>query len=71
MNSCVFIQHMDLDATVSISPITITKAAVSLDNLPIIRSALEGSHSLDSLMKPITIVDIVEISSSSVAESSQ
>ena len=69
--------HVDLDAAVSNSPITITKAAVSLDDPPVIRSALEGRRSLDSLMKPITTVDITtpdpipsEISSSSV-ESSQ
>ena len=62
--------HVDLDAAVS-------KTAVSLDDPPIIRSALEGRRSLDSLMKPITTLDIttpdpipVEISSSSVEESS-
>ena len=51
--------HVDLDAAVSKSPVTITKAAVSLDDPPIIiKSALEGRRSLDSLMKPITTVDI-------------
>jgi hypothetical protein len=71
--------HVDLDAAVNKPPITITKAAaVSLDDPPIIRSTLEGRRSLDSLMKPTTIADIttpdpipVEISSSSVGESSQ
>ena len=70
--------HVDFDAAVSKPPITTDKAAVSLDDPPIIKSALEGRRSLDSLMKPITIVDIttpdpipVEISSSSVEESSQ
>ena len=70
--------HVDFDAAVSDLPITTDKAAVSLDDPPIIRPALEGRRSLDSLMKPITTVDIttpdptpVEISSSSVEESSQ
>ena len=65
--------HVDLDAP----PIS-TEAAVSLDDLPIIKSTLEGKRSLDSLIKPTTIVDIaspdpvpVEITSSSVEESSQ
>jgi hypothetical protein len=69
--------HVDLDTPVIKSPI-ITKASVSLDDLPIIRSALEGRRSLDSLMKPTTIADIttpdpvsVEITSSGVEESSQ
>ena len=69
--------HVDLDTPVTKTP-TITKASVSLDDLPIIRSALEGRRSLDSLMKPTTIVDItppdpvsIETSSSGVEESSQ
>ena len=69
---------VDLDAAVSKPPVTVDKGVVSLDDPPIFRSALEGRRSLDSLMKPITIVDItipdpisVEISSSSLEESSQ
>ena len=65
--------HVDLDA----APITITKAAVSLDDPPIIRSTLEDRRSLDSLMKPIVSLDMttpdpipVKISSSSVEDSS-
>ena len=66
--------HVDLDTVVSKSPgpITITKAAVSL-MIPIIRSALEGRRSLNSLMKPMTAVAMtapdaipIEISSSEV-----
>ena len=48
--------HVDLDAAVTKSP-TITKAALLLDDLPIIKS--EGRRSLDSLMKPITAVDVI------------
>ena len=61
--------HVDLPS--------ITKAAVLLDDPPIIKSALEGRRSLDSLMKPITTDDDitphpipVEIDSSNVEESS-
>ena len=62
--------HVDLD--------TAAKSAVSLDDPPTIRPALEGRRSLDSLMKPITTVDIttsnsisVKTSSSNMEESSQ
>ena len=48
--------HVDLDAAVTKSP-TITKVALLLDDLPIIKS--EGRRSLDSLTKPITAVDVI------------
>ena len=53
---CVHTTHVDLDAAVTKS-LTITKAALLLDDLPIIKS--EDRRSLDSLMKPITAVDVI------------